>query len=153
MLQSLKLKTTDLKVGMYVSGLDRPWLETPFSIQGFWLESADDVEEVRSFCEFVFIDTVKSRQQNNKLTLKARPGRASIPIPEIFPGRPIKPYPNTSAWQDESDQAWLVLDSLVDDVNQIFRHVSDGGTLNVIRLKKSVEPVVESMSRNPDACI
>jgi HD-GYP domain-containing protein (c-di-GMP phosphodiesterase class II) len=153
MLQSLKLKTTDLKVGMYVSGLDRPWLETPFTIQGFWLESADDVEEVRSFCEFVFIDTVKSRQQNDKLTLKARAGRASIPIPEIFPGRPIKPYPNTSAWQDESDQAWLVLDSLVDDVNQIFKHVSDGGTLNVIRLKKSVEPVVESMSRNPDACI
>ena len=153
MLQSLKIYTTDLEIGMYVSGLDRPWLETPFMMQGFRLETAEAIDELRSFCQFVYIDTLKSRQKDNKLAHKVRAGRASIPITQIFPGRQIKPYTTTSAWKDESDQAWLVLDSLVDDVNQIFKHVSDGGTLNVIRLKKSVEPVVESMSRNPDACI
>lgn len=153
MLQSLKIYTNDLEVGMYVSGLDRSWLETPFVMQGFRLESAEDIDQVRNFCQFVYIDTLKSRQRDGKLALKVRAGRSSIPITQIFPGRPIKPYKTTSAWKDESDQAWLVLDSLVDDVNQIFKHVSDGGNLNVIRLKKSVEPVVESMSRNPDACI
>lgn len=76
-----------------------------------------------------------------------------MPIEDIFPGRPIKAYEKTSEWEDESAQAWLVLDSLVDDVNEIFEHVSDGGKLNVLRLKKSIDPVVESMSRNPDACI
>ena len=48
MLQTLKVNTTDLAVGMYVSGLDRPWLGTPFVIQGFCVENADEIERVIS---------------------------------------------------------------------------------------------------------
>jgi len=153
MLHTLKVNTKDLAVGMFVSGLDRPWLETPFMMQGFCLESPDQIEHVRSFCEFVFVDVTKSRDPSHPLLRQVRKIGKSIPIKDIFPGRPLKPYPTTSEWKDESAQAWVVLDSLVDDVNAIFEQVSDGGNLNVIRLKKSVEPVVESMSRNPDACI
>jgi putative nucleotidyltransferase with HDIG domain len=153
MLQTLKIYTTDLEVGMYVSGLDRPWLETPFVVQGFRLESAEEIEKVQRFCRYVFIDTHKSYQQESAILRKVRGSPTSVPIEQIFPGRPLRPYRTTSQWKEESAQAWLVLDSLVDDVNKIFEHVSDGGGLNVVRLKKSVEPVVESMSRNPDACI
>ncbi len=153
MLHTLKVQTKDLAVGMYVSGLDRPWLETPFIIQGFCVETPDEIERVRSFCEYVFVDVTKSRDPSHPLLRQARGPRTSIPIKDIFPGRALKSYPTTSEWKDESAQAWLVLDALVGDVNAIFQHVSDGGTLNIIRLKKSVEPVVESMSRNPDACI
>ncbi len=153
MLQTLKVETKDLAVGMYVSGLDRPWLGTPFMIQGFCVESAEDIDRVRSYCSFVFVDVTKSRDPSHPLLRRARGPRTSIPIKDIFPGRALRAYPTTSDWRDESAQAWLILDSLVDDVNAIFEHVSDGGTLNVIRLKKSVEPVVDSMSRNPDACI
>jgi len=153
MLQTLKVETKDLAVGMYVSGLDRPWLGTPFMIQGFCVESAEDIDHVRSFCSFVFVDVTKSRDPSHPLLRRARAPRTSIPIKDIFPGRALRTYPTTSDWKDESAQAWLILDSLVDDVNAIFEHVSDGGSLNVIRLKKSVEPVVDSMSRNPDACI
>lgn len=153
MLHTIKIYTTDLEVGMFVSGLDRPWLETPFYVQGFRLESLDDVDQLRNYCEYVFVDTQKSIHRGAKLLQKARQTRRSVPIEEIFPGRPLAVYENSSAWEEESAQAWLVLDSLVDDVNEIFDHVSAGGKLNVVRLKKSVEPVVESMSRNPDACI
>ena len=153
MLHTLKVQTKDLAVGMYVSGLDRPWLETPFVIQGFCVESAQDIDQIRNYCEYVFVDVTKSRDPRHPLLRQLRAPRTSIPIKDIFPGRPLKPYPNSSEWKEEAAQAWLVLDYLVDDVNAIFEHVSDGGTLNVIRLKKSVDPVVESMSRNPDACI
>jgi len=153
MLQTLKIYTTDLEVGMFVSGLDRPWLDTPFIVQGFRLESLDDVDEVRNYCEYVFVDTQKSVHRGTKIIHKVSTTRRTVPIEEIFPDRAIKAYKTTSEWKDESAQAWLVLDSMLDDVNEIFNHVSDGGKLNVIKLKKSVEPVVESMSRNPDACI
>jgi len=153
MLQVVKVYTTDLEVGMFVSGLDRPWLETPFMMQGFRLECREDIDRVRDFCEFVFVDTQKSGQPYARLNTKLQQRRRAIPIADIFPGRPLKPYRTSSEWREESAQAWLVLDSLVDDVNAIFEHVSDGGKLNVIRLKKAVDPVVESMMRNPDACI
>ena len=153
MLHTLKIYTTDLEVGMFVSGLDRPWLETPFTMQGFRLESAEDIDRVRNYCEWVFVDARKSRQDDSALLHKVRTERPPVPLERIFVGRHLKPYQTTSEWKAESAQAWLVLDSLLDDVNEIFDHVSDGGTLNVIRLKKSVDPVVESMTRNPDACI
>jgi len=35
----LKLATENLKVGMYVCRLDRPWLDTPFLIQGFYIRT------------------------------------------------------------------------------------------------------------------
>lgn len=153
MLHTLKIYTTDLEIGMFVSGLDRPWLETPFTMQGFRLENAQDIDRIRNYCEWVFVDARKSRQDDSALLHKVRTERPPVPIERIFVGRTIKPYETTSEWKAESAQAWLVLDSLLDDVNEIFDHVSDGGTLNVIRLKKSVDPVVESMTRNPDACI
>ena len=30
-----KIYSTDLKVGMFVADLDRPWVDTPFLLQGF----------------------------------------------------------------------------------------------------------------------
>lgn len=153
MLHTLKVQTRDLAVGMYVSGLDRPWLETPFVIQGFRLESPDEIALVQNYCTHVFVDVTKSRDPSHPLLRQVHKVGVNTPIKDIFPGRPLKTYPTTSEWKDESAQAWLVLDSLVDDVNAIFRQVSAGEPLNVIRLRKAVEPVVDSMSRNPDACI
>ena len=134
MLQTLKIYTTDLEVGMFVSGLDRPWLDTPFIVQGFRLESLDDVDEVRNYCEYVFVDTQKSVHRGTRIIHKVSSARRTVPIEEIFPDRAIKAYTTTSEWKDESAQAWLVLDSMLDDVNEIFNHVSDGGKLNVIKI-------------------
>ena len=38
-----KISTQDLQLGMYVSQLDRPWIETPFPMQGFHIRSQDDI--------------------------------------------------------------------------------------------------------------
>ena len=113
MLHTLKIYTTDLEIGMYVSGLDRPWLETPFTMQGFRLENAQDVDRIRNYCEWVFVDARKSRQDDSALLHKVRTERPPVPIERIFVGRTIKPYENTSEWKAESAQAWLVLDSLL----------------------------------------
>lgn len=198
MLDTLKISTADLKVGMFVSGLDRPWLETPFLMQGFRVDSAEEIANLRSYCDFVFVDLTKSRTEDlpqlklSAAVQKPEPAEAeppkrrksqpksngdltprltsnspavsddtysratfgsSLPIEEIFPERTLKPYTNTSDWEDEAAQAWLILDSLVDDVNEIFEHVRSGGAINVLRLKRAVEPVIDSMTRNPSACI
>lgn len=36
---TIEVPVDDLQVGMYVSDLDRPWLETPYSIQGILIQS------------------------------------------------------------------------------------------------------------------
>lgn len=41
-LQTKKIYVHQLEPGMYVSGLDRPWLETPFYLQGFMIRNAGE---------------------------------------------------------------------------------------------------------------
>ena len=41
---------------MYVSNLDRPWLETPFVFQGFEVRDRVDIEMLQSYCSVVYID-------------------------------------------------------------------------------------------------
>ncbi len=163
MLHTLKIFADDLALGMYVSALDRPWLETPFLTQGFVLESQEDIDKVRQVCEYVYVDTIRSRKgvgiiQRKRSAISpadkgVRRERARVPIDKIFKGRRLKAYGEDHPWQEEHDKADVALDSLVEDIADIFDHVSDGGTLDVIRLKGSVSPIVESMGRNPDACL
>ncbi|UCH49291.1 MAG: HD-GYP domain-containing protein [Betaproteobacteria bacterium] len=56
----LKLGTHDLKVGMYVAELDRPWLDTPFLMQGFLIQTPEHVDIVREHCSYVYVDPDRS---------------------------------------------------------------------------------------------
>ena len=49
-----------LELGMYVTELDRPWAGTPFLLQGFLLDDQDDLDKLRSICQFVYIDRTRS---------------------------------------------------------------------------------------------
>jgi hypothetical protein len=60
--RKLKMDVRAAEVGMYICELDRPWDETPFLLQGFFIESAQDLSVIRDVCEYVYIDPVKSRK-------------------------------------------------------------------------------------------
>ena len=49
-----------LELGMYVTELDRPWAGTPFLLQGFLLDNHDDLNNLKSICQFVYIDRIRS---------------------------------------------------------------------------------------------
>ena len=56
----IKVNTSDLKIGMFISELDRPWLDTPFLIQGFLIEDIADIARLRLYCQYVYADTRRS---------------------------------------------------------------------------------------------
>lgn len=164
MLKTLKIATSDLDIGMFVSRLDRPWLGTPFLTQGFIVESQDDLARLRKYCEHVFVDSRRSQ----KVDLASRPvaaqaaaevatkklqDRARVPMPAIFMGRALEAYSDNSKWEEEHPRAQQALNSLVGDIDHIFKEVHEGEKLNVIKLRKSVDPIIDSISRNPDACV
>lgn len=152
MLDVVKVNTTDLQLGMYVSSLDRPWLEVPFPVQGFKLESDSEISKVQSYCEYVFVDTHKSSLplQSAKRQVADRPRRSNA---EIFQGHKLKPYQDNAGWGEEYPRAKAAVDSLSVAVDAIFSQVKAGGALDVVKVKRSVEPMIDSITRNPDACI
>jgi HD-GYP domain-containing protein (c-di-GMP phosphodiesterase class II) len=55
-----KIPTTELKLGMFVADLDRPWVDTPFLLQGFLIENDKQIAELRSHCQYVIVDRARS---------------------------------------------------------------------------------------------
>jgi hypothetical protein len=49
----------ELRLGMYVVELDRPWIGTNFAFQGFPLESEDQLEQLRFYCKSVYVDPAR----------------------------------------------------------------------------------------------
>ena len=46
-LDHIKLDIDELTTGMYVSRLDRPWIETPFPLQGYYIKKDSDIRCIR----------------------------------------------------------------------------------------------------------
>ena len=55
-----RVEVEALTVGMFVAELDRPWLETPFLLQGFLVESQREIDELRKHCKFVYVELEQS---------------------------------------------------------------------------------------------
>lgn len=56
----LKKDVNDVKIGMHVCDLDKPWVESPFLFQGFEITSDKILLQLHTECKFVYIDTEKS---------------------------------------------------------------------------------------------
>ena len=77
------ITTDSLRLGMYVSRLDRPWVETPFLFQGFTVERDEDLQTLRSLCREVVVDAERSRVQvpaNGAAPRRADAKRTSKPV-------------------------------------------------------------------------
>lgn len=152
MLKTIRISTNDLRVGMFVSALDRSWLDTPFIIQGFRIEGQTQIEKLREYCSYVFIDALQSQQSGERFKRKSG-GSHKMPLEHIFHDRHLEQYGDKSNFTEEKPHAEAALELLVGDVCEIFERVGNGGKIDVIQLKKSVEPLIGSISRNPDACL
>lgn len=50
-----KIPVHELRKGMYVSELDRPWVGTPFLFQGFEIRTDEELGQLRELCQFVYV--------------------------------------------------------------------------------------------------
>ena len=60
-IKQLKVDVNELTLGMFVSGLDRPWSQTPFPLQGFYIRELDEIKQLKAHCKHVYIDVAKGK--------------------------------------------------------------------------------------------
>ena len=59
----IKVFSDELTIGMYISELDHPWIESPFLFQGFEIHDDDELNQVKTSCDYVYIDDEKSQPE------------------------------------------------------------------------------------------
>ncbi len=138
--RKFQLQVSGLKIGMYVCELDRPWLETPFILQGFTIRSLEDIDEIAKHCEWVWIeqtdDAWQPAEERSQLSPSLQRGPAWPP-----------PAPGKQAMQQAQaahTTARALTRSFMDDVRL-------GRALDVREVKATVSECVKSILRDPDA--
>lgn len=154
-----EVESDDLTVGMYVSELDRPWLDTPFPVQGFYIRSTDDVARVAACCERVFVDP---RRYDRRLAEAAAafdprharrvtdPGKQVLP--EALPAPKIR-YEDFTSVEDELPVARDAMDASSRFLERFWARISAGQSTQLSEVRSAIDPLVESILRNKDALV
>lgn len=148
-IEERKVDIDGLMPGMFVSRLDRPWNETPFALQGFAVASQADIEQLRRYCRYVYIDLEKSSSQEQRSLLQRlgydKLTRNNQPLPA-----PIT-YPHRVSLVDELPQARHAWDGARALASRVIDDVRAGRRLSADALGGAIEPIVASVIRNADA--
>ncbi len=139
-----KIDVNDLKEGMYVSKLDRPWLESTFLFQGFILKNQADINAVKEQCKFVFIDELK---QDKTLIIENR----KINYSQSWLDSP--PPQKTATFEKEIENSSEVHRETSSLVKSFMQEIRLGGSINVTLAKKAIAECVDSVLRAPDALL
>ncbi|HEX5340579.1 MAG TPA: HD-GYP domain-containing protein [Gammaproteobacteria bacterium] len=163
-----KVEASELQVGMYVTRLDRPWTETPFLFQGFYIRGPGEIEELRRYCQYVFIDveqsgnrethTASAKDASNTGSERTITGITSLryPAPRQTTGgatRNRTVYTAAVPVEQEMKAARNAHADATRAAQDILTTLENGGQLDIELVRQTVEPMVESVLRNPDAMV
>jgi len=153
-----KIAASELELGMYVAQLDRPWTETPFLFQGFYIHHSDEIAELKRCCEYVFIDIARADSSASEAEGESRtitrvtslrgPILAKTPPPA---GRTRATYERAATVEYEMPAAKAVYEDTAKTTREIIKHLQESGVLNIDLAQQAVAQVMDSVLRNPDA--
>ncbi len=154
-------------MGMYISELDRPWVETPFLFQKFELRTSEEMEQLKKHCTYVYVDTelgpdVAPKPRDKESVVRIRKleeqdekiKREVKKIAEAPSRRSQRPaYPDRTPFQRELVRAREVQSQTRVLMRTTIEEVQKGKAVNIPLAEKVVDNMVESVIRNPDALV
>jgi len=160
------LSVDELRIGMYVTELDRPWRETPFLFQGFEIQSQGDIDTLRKYCQQVTVlDT-----GNTIATPATRTARPTMPLArtagnpnfrslrveqEVYKinnhpsARPV--YQDITTLKQEVDKVRNVFIEARLLIQEFLHDAKLGRALDMESARSVVRGMTDSVLRNPDA--
>ena len=173
--------TQDLKLGMFISELDRPWLDSPFLLQGFLLEEDEQIETLRNLCRFVTVDrsrsigdeyqatpasavapSFKEKQPSlaNNIVFYRTKKKLSLPTLETAEERELIGkrytkiiYTDDIPIEDALPDARIAYKNTQILLEDLGAQISAGNIPEAQKVDETVSSMVECVVRNPDALL
>src|SRR5574343_16065 len=181
MTHKITVSALDLQVGMFVSDLDRPWIETPFLMQGLLIENEAEIATLRQYCQQVTVDRSRSlgeayARRHHVRDAPRRPGNPPVfrQLADVRPNdfaaicrrlriEPVlrrylfSPELNPTSRQSPLEAELLYSAPIVDDVKRTLKSIRDAianaETVSLDEVGKQVAEMARSVERNPEAML
>lgn len=172
----VRVPAAQVQIGMFVAELDRPWLGTPFLLQGFEVRSKRQIRTLMDCCQHVYV--LKEGAPRNGLREGAPSKAPEVQAPKtqpsprknvgaLLPGARVRtqpqpqrslvrsraPYEAQKPVRLEHEEARKVLDAGRVNVKGLLHAARTGQMLDTAVAEDAVEACVHSILRNPDAMI
>ena len=132
----VRIPSMNLKPGMFVAELDRPWLETPFALQGFVIRDTSEVLYISDYVDHVYVDAEYSgRRQYLELAVKPTATR---------PRKRLQ-------LSDEFERTRLSFATASETLDRVFESLRKGHDQDISAVKDAVNPLIEGVFRNQEA--
>jgi cyclic di-GMP phosphodiesterase len=132
----VKMPAMNLKPGMFVAELDRPWLETPFALQGFVVKNTDEILYVSDYVEHVYVDAEYSGQ-HQPLELAVRPtannDKKRLRLSEEF------------------ERTKVSFTTAANTLDKVFDSLRKGECNDIAAVKDAINPLIQGVFRNQEA--
>ncbi|WP_459867023.1 HD-GYP domain-containing protein [Endothiovibrio diazotrophicus] len=147
-----RIAVGDLRVGMFVDGLDRSWLQTPFWSHSFLIRSEGELESLRGLCDHVYIDPRRGSgeaadgRRSNDPRPPSRSRRDVAPARSAERLEPVSMEEELGTARKLHQEAGTVLERVLEDARL-------GRSIDSKRARSTVRNLVGSVIRNPDALV
>jgi len=146
---------------MFVSGLDRPWTQTPFPLQGFYIRDLDEIKQLKLHCNHVYIDVVKGsppvktrlRKLSKRASRKPVRAEAASRVTDVTPIRVRRDvYVDVAPVEKEIGQAKALHQQVYRAVGSVMSQINvDAQQVPIKDTKRAASAMVDSIVRSPDA--
>ncbi len=143
-----KIATADIEIGMYVSRLDRPWRETPFLSQGFFVRNTDEIKKLKESSRFAYVmipDEEYSLQSAHDQPISL------ATINNLFTASNLKSPASQTSFKNELPSAEKAHAAIENMTMEVWSDLKNGRKLKINDISDRVRMMVDSIERNPDA--
>lgn len=132
----VKLHAMQLQPGMFIAELDRPWLETPFALQGFVVRSPEEILYVADHVDYVYVDAEYTGKE--------------IPM-ELAAAPTASDYKDRLRLSEEFQRARVSFETAADTLDRVFSAIRSGEATDIALVKEAVNPLIKGVFRNQEA--
>ena len=136
----IRVSVTELQLGMMVTRLDRPWLETSFPVQGFVIRHAADIEALQEQCRYVYVEGQEVSERSarrfggfNRRQTRQVPRLATVDMESELPSA-----------REAYQKTWAMAESIMQSARM-------GRTIDARHAGQVVKECVDSVMRNQEA--
>jgi len=154
-----RIRTKELRVGMYVHDVGRDWLHRPWWSRGKMIANSDEIKDLLEYgISEVTIDLAKGVAPD-QMTAQAGPSEAKPQAPQKIQElerrkqpRPEKPV-DPAGLDEEIPRARQAYTQALGITHQFINDVRTGKKMDVTQVEESVENLIDSVFRNRDGLL